>query len=57
MLDTYFKDETETIQYVLFPGKLTVIVGQVGSGKTSFLSALLGEMHIVTGEVKWSRYK
>jgi ABC-type Mn2+/Zn2+ transport system ATPase subunit len=36
-------------------GKLTIIVGRVGSGKTSLLSALLGEMHRVEGKVKWAR--
>lgn len=32
-------------------GNLTAIVGQVGSGKTSLISALLGEMDKVTGSV------
>ncbi|XP_067013510.2 ATP-binding cassette sub-family C member Sur, partial [Anabrus simplex] len=36
-------------------GKLTVIVGRVGSGKTSLLSALLGEMHTLTGHVTWAK--
>lgn len=31
--------------------KLTAIVGQVGSGKTSLISALLGEMEKLTGDV------
>ena len=39
----------------IFPGKLTVIVGRVGSGKTSLLSAILGEMHTMNGDIKWSR--
>ena len=30
--------------------KLIAVVGKVGSGKSSFLSALLGEMHQVSGE-------
>ncbi|CAL4064790.1 unnamed protein product, partial [Meganyctiphanes norvegica] len=37
-----------------FPvGFLTVIIGPVGSGKTSLLLALLGEMHTLKGELKW----
>ncbi|PVD32870.1 hypothetical protein C0Q70_08317 [Pomacea canaliculata] len=35
-------------------GKLTMIVGQVGSGKSSLLSALLGEMITLSGAVEWS---
>lgn len=33
------------------PGKLNVIVGPTGSGKTSLLLALLGEMELVSGKV------
>ena len=45
--------------YVLhnLPGTLTMIVGQVGTGKSSLLSALLGEMHTVSGCVKFNRYR
>jgi len=32
-----------------------VIVGRVGSGKSSLLAALLGEMHRLDGKVKWAR--
>ncbi|KAL5265524.1 hypothetical protein ACHWQZ_G006296 [Mnemiopsis leidyi] len=35
-------------------GKLTIIIGSPGSGKTSLLSALLGEMHNMVGEVVWA---
>ena len=32
-------------------GSLVAVVGSVGSGKSSLLSALLGEMECVTGQV------
>jgi ATP-binding cassette subfamily C (CFTR/MRP) protein 1 len=35
----------------LIQGSLVAIVGQVGSGKSSLLSALLGEMSVESGEV------
>ena len=35
-------------------GKLTVIVGSIGSGKSSLISALLGEMKLIHGEVEWA---
>ncbi|XP_068116443.1 ATP-binding cassette sub-family C member 8 isoform X2 [Hyperolius riggenbachi] len=35
-------------------GQLTMIVGQVGCGKSSLLLATLGEMQKVSGEVCWS---
>lgn len=36
-------------------GKLTMIVGQVGSGKSSLLLAALGEMQRISGTVTWNR--
>lgn len=36
-------------------GKLTIITGKVGSGKTSMLLALLGEMNCLFGEVDFKR--
>lgn len=36
-------------------GQLTMIVGQVGCGKSSLLLAALGEMQKVSGAVFWSR--
>ncbi|XP_070558012.1 ATP-binding cassette sub-family C member 9-like [Ptychodera flava] len=38
-------------------GKLTMIVGLVGSGKSSLLSAMLGEMTTVSGTVQFNRRK
>jgi len=34
------------------PGSLLAVVGAVGSGKSSLLSAMLGEMDKVKGKVK-----
>lgn len=36
-------------------GQLTMIVGQVGCGKSSLLLATLGEMQKVSGAVFWNR--
>lgn len=36
-------------------GKLTAVIGRVGSGKSSFLSALLGEMKSISGLLKWEK--
>uniref|UniRef100_A0A8K9UT77 ATP-binding cassette, sub-family C (CFTR/MRP), member 9 n=1 Tax=Oncorhynchus mykiss TaxID=8022 RepID=A0A8K9UT77_ONCMY len=35
------------------PGQLTMIVGQVGCGKSSLLLAMLGEMQTLSGKVYW----
>ncbi|XP_013182103.1 PREDICTED: ATP-binding cassette sub-family C member 8 [Papilio xuthus] len=35
-------------------GKLIMVVGSTGSGKSSFLSAVLGEMHLERGEISWN---
>ncbi|OWZ06925.1 Multidrug resistance protein ABC transporter [Phytophthora megakarya] len=37
------------ISFTLQPGTLTVIVGPVGSGKSSLVNAILGEMHQLRG--------
>uniref|UniRef100_A0A8C1XJ86 ATP-binding cassette, sub-family C (CFTR/MRP), member 8 n=1 Tax=Cyprinus carpio TaxID=7962 RepID=A0A8C1XJ86_CYPCA len=37
-------------------GQLTMIVGQVGCGKSSLLLAALGEMQKISGTVIWNRY-
>ncbi|XP_050524591.1 ATP-binding cassette sub-family C member Sur-like isoform X2 [Daktulosphaira vitifoliae] len=36
-------------------GKLTIVTGKVGSGKTSLLQALLGEMNCLFGEVDFKK--
>ncbi|XP_072038843.1 ATP-binding cassette sub-family C member 9-like [Amphiura filiformis] len=36
-------------------GKLTMIVGPVGSGKSSLLSAMMGEMTTLSGNVIWNK--
>ncbi|KAK1906942.1 ATP-binding cassette sub-family C member 9, partial [Dissostichus eleginoides] len=36
-------------------GQLTMIVGQVGCGKSSLLLAMLGEMQTIDGKVYWSK--
>lgn len=35
---------------------MTMIVGQVGCGKSSLLLAILGEMQTLEGKVHWSKY-
>jgi len=40
-----------SINLTVLPGRLVAVVGQVGCGKSSLLSALLGETHKVQGTV------
>ncbi|KAG8183008.1 hypothetical protein JTE90_017096 [Oedothorax gibbosus] len=35
-------------------GRLTIVVGSIGSGKSSLLSAILGELHTLSGTVNWN---
>ncbi|QLQ77932.1 hypothetical protein HG537_0A01790 [Torulaspora globosa] len=44
-----FKLRDLNIEFKL--GKLNVIIGPTGSGKTSLLMALLGEMHLMSGKI------
>lgn len=41
----------EDINFRVFSGQLVAIVGQVGAGKSSMLSAILGEMEKLRGNV------
>jgi len=48
---------TNALKYYIisYLGKLTIITGKVGSGKTSMLLALLGEMNCLFGEIDFKR--
>jgi ABC-type multidrug transport system fused ATPase/permease subunit len=51
---TKLNRSTNTLMNISFQvpkGKLVAIVGSVGSGKSSLLSALLGEMHLLGGKI------
>ncbi|CAM1323224.1 Sur (predicted) [Pycnogonum litorale] len=50
------EDSSEVLRDITFDvptGKLTMIVGSVGSGKTSLISALMGELQGCAGTVEW----
>ena len=48
---TELPDVVKQVNFKIPKGSLTAIVGTVGSGKSSLLSALLGELHKMTGHV------
>ncbi|KAK9367367.1 hypothetical protein V1509DRAFT_627120 [Lipomyces kononenkoae] len=48
---TNFDFKLQDIDVAFEPGKLSVIVGPTGSGKSSMLMALLGEMNLLKGKV------
>lgn len=41
---------------IFYIGKLTIIVGKSGAGKSSLLKAMLKEMQIVSGDLIWNKY-
>ena len=47
-----FKITPSTVK--LYRGELVAVIGGVGSGKTSFLEALTGEMRKTSGTIAWS---
>ncbi|XP_015595444.1 ATP-binding cassette sub-family C member Sur isoform X2 [Cephus cinctus] len=50
------EDNQLIVNDLCFPrGKLTLVVGRIGSGKTSLLSAILGEISKVSGRVEWAK--
>ena len=46
--------ELRDMDFRFYPGKLNVIVGPTGSGKSSLLLAMLGEMPLVEGDLMFS---
>lgn len=45
-----------SVVFTIIIGQMTMIVGQVGCGKSSLLLAILGEMQTLEGKVHWSKY-
>ena len=50
-LQTNLRFSSDSLNLKIPNGSLVAIVGSVGSGKTSILSALLGEMNKTSGQV------
>lgn len=50
-----FSIKTNNSTFLNTLGQLTMIVGQVGCGKSSLLLAMLGEMQTIKGRVYWSK--
>ena len=48
--DAAEKDVLSQMSFELTPGELMIVVGAVGSGKTSLLHALMGETNKTAGE-------
>ncbi|XP_059437206.1 ABC transporter C family member 4 [Corylus avellana] len=46
------EEALKNINFKINKGELTAIVGTVGSGKSSLLASVLGEMHKITGKVR-----
>ena len=47
----FYVSSVSSINLKVAPGQLVGVVGMVGAGKTSLISALLGEMHVCGGQV------
>jgi len=41
----------KNVSYEFNPGTLTMIIGKVGSGKSSLLLTILGEMNVTSGTI------
>ena len=50
-LHLYWHLHNYSINLNIKPGQLVAVVGHVGAGKSSLISALLGEMEKMTGRV------
>ncbi|WVZ04627.1 hypothetical protein V8G54_017973 [Vigna mungo] len=50
--DDNTQQDLKNINLNIKKGELTVIVGTVGSGKSSLLASILGEMHKISGKVR-----
>lgn len=50
--DTSHQIALQNVNFKAFKGELSCIVGKVGSGKSAFLQAILGDLHRLQGTVK-----
>ncbi|KAL6271831.1 hypothetical protein ACE6H2_028742 [Prunus campanulata] len=52
LLGVWLQEDLKHINLNVNKGELTAIVGTVGSGKSSLLASILGEMHKLSGKVR-----